>query len=546
MQVYSLPAEQTRIPATPRAVALGVFDGVHLGHRAVIMQAVDTDYPCAVYTFRPGTVTTKPAQPLLCPGDAFRQLELLGTEELFEVDFSTVCNYTPEEFVQRVLCEQLHAAAVTCGFNYRFGRGGQGDAATLTALCAARGIAVTVVPPVELDGIPISSTAIRRAIAAGELDAARRMLGYSYRLHLPVVSGQQLGRRLGVPTINQILPPDTLHPPFGVYASCAIADGQVYPAVTNIGRRPTVGSDVPLAETYIDGFSGDLYGQMVTVYPLRRLRGEEKFSSLEALQAQIGADITATRGLFTASSPAPVRAVLFDFDDTLGARSEAFRRAVELFIDRHYPALLPAQRQQRIEEMIAYNNYGYGMPVGYPDYVRRFLTFWEPPAETADMERAITRFLRDFARSYRLYPDTLSTLQELRQRGFLLGVITNGNALVQNQKLDHSGLRPLFDVVMVCGEEGVQKPNPEIFRRAAARLGLPCESCLFVGDHPINDVQAPRSVEMKAVYMDAHFPTDHPLYQLPAPRGVPTIQHLAELTALPGQAAPLDLSDKIG
>lgn len=533
MQIYSLPAEQNRIPSQLRAVALGIFDGAHLGHQAVITAAAATGYPCAVYTFRPGTVTTKPSQPLICPQETIRRMELSGVEELFEADFAAVQPLTPAEFVEEVLCGQLHAAAVSCGFNYRFGKGGAGDAALLTSLCAARGIPVTVVPPVEMDGVIVSSTAVRQAIADGNLDVARRLLGYNYCLHLPVENGQKLGRRLGTPTINQVLPPDNLFPPFGVYASCAIADGKIYPAVTNIGRRPTVGAQAPLAETYIDGFSGDLYGQTVTVYPLRRLRNEQKFSTLEALKAQVQADAADARRLFEAPSPAPIRAVLFDFDDTLGPRMEAFRRAVERFIDRHYPILPADERERRVTEMIAFNNYGYGMPVKYPEFVRLFLEKWESPVHAEDSARATTRFLRDFALSYRLWPDTVFTLEELRHRGFKIGVITNGYAAVQNQKLDHSSLRPRLDIVVVGGEEGVQKPKAEIFRRAAARLGLPVECCLFVGDHPVNDVAGPLEAGMKAVFMDVHFPADHPLHSLPRPQGVPTVEHLSDLLTLP-------------
>ena len=256
MEIFSLPAEQNRIPSHKRAIALGIFDGIHLGHRAVISNAAATGYPCAVYTFRHGSVTTKPAQPLICPDDTSHILENLGVKELFEADFSAVQQLSPEEFVDEVLCKQLHAATVTCGFNYRFGRGGSGDAATLTALCAARGIPATVVDAVEIDGAPISSTAVRQAISQGDMAAARCMLGYNYSFRLPVVNGQHLGRQWGTPTINQILPPDRLYPPFGVYASCALAKGKIYPAVTNLGCRPTVGAEAPLAETYLDGFEG--------------------------------------------------------------------------------------------------------------------------------------------------------------------------------------------------------------------------------------------------------------------------------------------------
>ncbi len=537
MQIYSLPTEQNQIPIRRRAVALGIFDGIHLGHRAVISRATATGYPCAVYTFQAGTVTTKQAQPSLCPDDMSPLLQNLGVKELFEADFAAVQQLSPEEFVDEVLCKQLHAAAVTCGFNYRFGRGGSGDANTLMTLCANHGIAVTVVDAVEVDGIPVSSTVIRQAIANGDLDTARRMLGYNYSLRLPVVDGQHLGRRLGTPTINQILPSDRAYPPFGVYASCAIAKGHVYPAVTNLGRRPTVGAEAPLAETYIDGFDGDLYGHTVTVYPLRRLRDEEQFPSLDALKAQVEADIAAARALFTPPPQPTIRAILFDFDDTLGPRDPAFRRMVEAFLNRYYPDLPPAEFERRAREMITFNNYGYGMPITYEEYIRKYLTTWEPYPDVP-LSDALEHFFLDYARFYKLAEDTVPTLQELRRRGFLLGVITNGHSRVQGQKLDHTDVRPLLDIGVVSGDEGMHKPDPELFRRIAARLGLPCECCLFVGDHPVNDVGGALAAGMQAVFMDAQFPADHPLHALPLPQGVPTVRHLAELLDLPYLAHP--------
>lgn len=536
MDTYRLPVDQNRIPNRSRSVALGVFDGVHLGHRAVITGANNTDAPCAVYTFSPDSLTTKAGAEQLCPDEFLEQLDTLGVCELFVADFAAVREMTPAAFVEQVLHDQLHATTVSCGFNYRFGKNGAGDAALLTALCAERGITVTVVPAVEVDGEPVSSTAIRRAIAAGDMTATRRLLGRNYCLRRPVVDGQHLGRRLGMPTINQTLPAGQACPRFGVYASCAIADGRVYPAVTNIGRRPTVGADAPLAETYIDGFSGDLYGQTVAVYPLVYLRPEQKFDSLEALQAQVQADTVAARALHTADTTG-IKAVLFDFDDTLGSRDAAYERTLDAFLSRYYPGLSPAEQERRKREMILVNNFGYGMSMTYPEYIRHFLQTWEP-VKDADPDEAYRLFFRDFALYYKVYEDAVATLTELRRRGFLLGVITNGWRQLQNQKLDRSGLRTLLDVALVAGAEGVDKPDREIFRRAAAKLGVPVENCLFVGDHRLNDVTGALNAGMQAVWMDARFPPDHPCLQYSLPQGVPTVTALSQLPELPCLQVP--------
>lgn len=212
------------IPSRPRSVALGLFDGLHPAHRQVILSAtmdIDDAIAVAVYTFDPTTVTTKNSNGLLCDtAEEEHLLTTIGVDELFRVDFAAVQHLSPADFVYQVLKEQLGAVKVSCGYNYRFGYRGQGDVSLLTALCAEVGIAVTVVPEIDIDGIPVSSTAIRAAIADGDMALTRRLLGRPYCLCTPVAEGQHLGNRLGFPTINQPLPVGFAHPRFGVYASC--------------------------------------------------------------------------------------------------------------------------------------------------------------------------------------------------------------------------------------------------------------------------------------------------------------------------------------
>ncbi len=300
MTIYRLPTDTDRIPAVGRAVALGLFDGMHIGHRAVIAEAIRAGQGhCAVYTFSPSTLYTKgDLRRITTDMQQAAILDRMGVTEIFETDFAAVRDLSPERFVETVLQNTLHATAVTCGFNYRFGKGGVGDAALLKRLCTMRGIAVTVAPAVESDGQTVSSTAVRAALADGDMATVRRMLGRGYCLDLPVEQGQHLGRRLGMPTVNQALPADLALPRFGVYASCIEFDGRVHYGVTNIGVRPTVGADTPLVETWIDGFDGDLYGQTVRVYPVKFLRDERAFNSLEDLKTQIEQDAAAARAVF--------------------------------------------------------------------------------------------------------------------------------------------------------------------------------------------------------------------------------------------------------
>lgn len=534
MTIYRLPTESDRIPAVGRVVALGLFDGVHIGHRAVVAEAIRAGRGhCAVYTFSPATMTTKGDLRRITTDDQQGALlEAMGVTELFEADFATVRDLSPEEFVEDILQNTLQAAAVICGFNYRFGKGGTGDAALLTTLCAARGIDVSVVPAVQSAGQAVSSTAVRRALADGDMATVRRMLNRGYCFDLPVEQGRHLGRRLGMPTVNQTLPAGLALPRFGVYASCIEVNGRVHYGVTNIGVRPTVGADTPLAETWIDGFDGDLYGQRIRVYPVTFLRDERVFDTLEDLQAQVKLDAEAARTVFHGSGERTVKAVIFDFDDTLHLRDHAFGKACHAFLRRHYPSLCEEEHAARYEEMVRFDDYGYHRPVSYPEYIQKYLTEWKN-AVYHTVDDALREFFLDFAANSVLLDGVTDVLQELRRHGYLIGVITNGYTFLQDHKLDFSGLRPFVDITLVHETEGIGKPDAEIFRRAAARLGVPCEACLFVGDHPLNDITGALSAGMQAVRVDYGFVPNHPIYDRPIPPDVPEIQHLDELLSLP-------------
>ncbi len=534
MTIYHLPTDTNRVPAVGRTVALGLFDGMHIGHRAVVAEAIRAGHGhCAVYTFSPSTLYTKgDLRRIATDAQQIAILDRMGVTEIFETNFAAVCDLSPEQFVEEILQNTLHATAVICGFNYRFGKGGGGDAALLKHLCAERSIAVTVVPAVESNGQAVSSTAIRSALAAGDIATVRRMLNRAYGFDLPVEQGQHLGRRLGMPTVNQLLPAGFALPRFGVYASCVEINGRVHYGVTNIGVRPTVGADAPLAETWIDGFDGDLYGQRIRVYPVKFLRDEHAFGTLEELKAQIEQDAADARTVFHGDGGTPIKAVLFDFDDTLHLRDHAFGEACHVFLRRHYPSISEAEHAARWEEMVRFDDYGYRRPLSYAQYIEKYLNEWKDAVcdrETNDLKE----FFLNFADNSVLLDDVADTLRELRRRGYLIGVITNGYTFLQDHKLGLSGLRPFVDLTLVSETEGISKPHTEIFRRAAARLGVPCEACLFVGDHPINDISGARAAGMAAVRVDYGFPSDHPIYEQSITPEIPEICRLRELLDLP-------------
>lgn len=280
IEVTSLPDAEPR----PRHVAIGTFDGVHLGHQEVIDDA-DT-----VLTFDPHPleVLHPAALPKLIMPFAVKRdvIEGLGVDELvvipFDREFTTV---TAEQFIEDVLIGKLGAERVSVGENFRFGARAKGDPEMLRS----RGEFETrVVPLVEVDGETVSSTRIRALIAAGEMDAARRCLGAPFMVEGAVVEGDQRGRELGFPTAN-IVPDDQLViPGHGVYA--AFADG--VPAAVNVGVRPTfeTGRGV-LIETYLIDHEEDLYGRILRVAFVERLRGEKRFASVEELIAQMRIDV---------------------------------------------------------------------------------------------------------------------------------------------------------------------------------------------------------------------------------------------------------------
>jgi riboflavin kinase / FMN adenylyltransferase len=289
----------TRLPdAEPRDrhVAIGVFDGVHKGHQAVIDDA-DT-----VLTFDPHPleVLHPAALPkLIMPFGVKRDvIDGLGVRELvvipFDAEFATL---GAEEFVDRVLVERLTAERVSVGENFRFGAKAKGDPAMLAR---AAEFETRVVPLVEVDGETVSSTRIRALIAAGDMEAARRCLGAPFMVEGEVVSGDQRGRELGFPTAN-IVPDDRLAiPGHGVYA--AFADG--VPAAVNVGVRPTFESGRGvLIETYLIDREEDLYGRLLRVAFVARLRGERRFANIEELIAQMRIDVEAARTVCAAFTP---------------------------------------------------------------------------------------------------------------------------------------------------------------------------------------------------------------------------------------------------
>jgi len=296
----------------PSAVALGFFDGVHMGHRAVISAAVfaarEGGLVPRVFTFRrPGPDSKMPASKsgltlLQTEEQKEAVLDRLGVEEVVCPSFGDFCAMTPERFVQVLLGEVLRAKELACGFNYHFGRGGSAGVPELRELCAPLGIRVTALPPVLWGDEVVSSSRIRQCIRDGDTEQAARMLQSPFTLKAEVIHGKSLARTLSWPTINQIFPPDFTIPRHGVYWSRVELDGRTWDGVTNVGVKPTLHETNLTMETYILDYSGDLYGRTVPVSLLRFLRPEQQFPSVQELSRRIQEDIRTVRELSAAAT----------------------------------------------------------------------------------------------------------------------------------------------------------------------------------------------------------------------------------------------------
>lgn len=274
--------------------ALGFFDGVHLGHQALLSAckalAAKHDCQAGVLTFigHPDTLVLGKTPTLLnTPYDRRQLLTEYGMGTVVELPFDRALMNCPwQDFFHR-LVEEFGAAGFVCGEDFRFGYRGEGNAEKLQQLCKENNLPCAVVPQQTLDATVISSTHIRTLISQGNIAEALRFLGHPHILSGKVVSGQKLGRTMGIPTANLSIPDDLLLPKFGVYACRVHTDSGTYLAVTNVGNRPTVGGEHLTVEPWLLDFSGDLYGKEITVEFHAFLRPEKKFPTLAALQEEI-------------------------------------------------------------------------------------------------------------------------------------------------------------------------------------------------------------------------------------------------------------------
>ena len=285
--------------------ALGFFDGVHLGHGALLREcrrlADEQGCKAAAVTFssHPDTLVLGKTPGLINTiEDRVQLLKKAGMDDVVVLPFDRNMQTMPWQEFLASLRESYGAAGLVCGHDFRFGNRGAGNAALLSDYCRQFQMPCAVVAEQKLGDITVSSTHIRSLLESGYVEEANRFLGHPHILSGEVVSGRKLGRTLGIPTANLSIPDGVVQLPFGVYACKATIEGKVYMAVTNIGNRPTVGGHRVTVEPWLLDFEGDLYGKTLTLSFFRFLRPEKKFPDLEALKEEIQKNARECRNFF--------------------------------------------------------------------------------------------------------------------------------------------------------------------------------------------------------------------------------------------------------
>ena len=280
------------------AVSLGKFDGVHQGHRLLINRILKEKmhgFTSVVFTFslHPMSLfSDKEIELIDTEEEKVEKLKDMGIDVLISYPFSKeTANTEPEDFVRKVLIEQLDAKIIVVGSDYRFGKQRKGDVELLRKLSDIYGYELVVYDKLRIENHIVSSTLIRNEITSGNMEFVKELLGTEYTIKGEVVYGNQLGRTIGKPTVNQLVPKSKLMPPNGVYASTILIDGKYYRGITNIGYKPTVSNDkIKGVETHIFDYDGNLYGKVIEVKLHQFIRHEKKFNSVDELKEQIQLD----------------------------------------------------------------------------------------------------------------------------------------------------------------------------------------------------------------------------------------------------------------
>ncbi len=293
-----------------RVLALGFFDGVHLGHGALLKMALhrarELSVKASAVSFDIPPVKTENGEPIKLINSSVDRADIMrrlyGIDDLIFLHFDDSLRTMEWDRFIYYLKDELNAVHLIAGYDFRFGYMGKGNARLLSHKCRELGLGCDIIDRVTLNGETISSTAIRKLLAEGNIEKANELLGHKYFLTDTVKSGYKLGRKIGTPTINMAYEPEVMPPKYGVYAtkSYVLDCGEVYESVTNVGVKPTVtGDNKVTVESFLLGFSGNLYGKTIRVEFYKFIRPEQKFSDVSSLTAQIQSDINSVRLYFS-------------------------------------------------------------------------------------------------------------------------------------------------------------------------------------------------------------------------------------------------------
>ncbi len=273
------------------AIALGTFDGIHIAHQRVL--SIPNGYKKIAVTFpKPPKMYFADKDELIMDYEAKAStLKEMGFTDVIPLDFLKVKDTSPKEFLKFLITE-YNPSIISCGFNYHFGKNGEGDTAFLKEYCKQNGVACRICERVDIDGQAVSSTLIRNLLKSGKIKKANSLLSVPFSFSSVVEHGDSRGRKIGFPTLNQYYPENLVKVKFGVYKTVVTFDAKTYNGITNIGVRPTFKSKRVISETFVKDFSGDLYGKNVKITLKEFLREEIKFASLEDLRRQIEIDET--------------------------------------------------------------------------------------------------------------------------------------------------------------------------------------------------------------------------------------------------------------
>ena len=293
MTIYKYPSEK-KPNINESVLALGFFDGVHLAHRDLLSRAAEEarreGLDFGIFTFASDGGIKIGANRLYDDSQKTSIFEALGADFAVFADFGAIAGSSPENFVKKILCEDLKCKICVAGFNFRFGKGASGNSEMLKELMAECGGRALIREEITAQGVTLSASLIRSLISDGKIEQTNSLLGAPYHIKGKVSEGRKDGRRLGFPTINIIIEEGRVVPKFGVYRTALVIDGRIYTGVSNVGVCPTFGGEQIRLETHIVGFDGNLYGEEICVYLLGFLREERRFDSLNELKMQINID----------------------------------------------------------------------------------------------------------------------------------------------------------------------------------------------------------------------------------------------------------------